>query len=66
MRDAAEAFVGYGVLEFAAFPADAILRRLSRDGYDGFVTLEPHIPKTAVQNVLERDAAFLKASLEKL
>lgn len=50
MRESTRDFIGYVPLPEAAFPVEAMVRRLQRDDYDGFVTLEPHVP---AENVVE-------------
>lgn len=44
MRGSEDAFIGYTSVPDGVANADGILRRLDRDGYAGYVTLEPHVP----------------------
>jgi sugar phosphate isomerase/epimerase len=50
MRESTRDFIGYVPLPDAAFNVEAIVRALKRDGYQGWVSLEPHVSE---ENVLE-------------
>ncbi len=43
MRDSRRDFIGYVPLPEASFNVDAIVRALKRDGYEGWISLEPHV-----------------------
>jgi len=63
MRDSETQRIGYLPLPDAAFGADAILRRLVKDGYNGFVTLEPHVPAEYVRAFYEAELPFVRSFL---
>jgi sugar phosphate isomerase/epimerase len=44
LRGSEDRYIGYTSIPEGAINADGVLRRLTRDGYTGFVTLEPHVP----------------------
>jgi sugar phosphate isomerase/epimerase len=52
--------IGYLPLPDAAFPVEAIVRRLKADGYAGFVTLEPHVPPEALEEFYAIEVPYLK------
>jgi sugar phosphate isomerase/epimerase len=62
MRDSDEP-IGYGVLAGADFNASGSIRAMQALGYDGWVTLEPHVGKDAILDVLRKDAMWLKSQL---
>lgn len=64
MRGSGRDHIGYVPLDEAAFPVEAIVRRLGADGYAGWVTLEPHVPAAVVPEFYARDLAYLRALLE--
>jgi sugar phosphate isomerase/epimerase len=47
MRDSTRDHIGYVPLPETTFNADAIVRALKRDGYNGYVALEPHVKSAA-------------------
>lgn len=61
MRESTRDHIGYVPLPEAAFPIEAIVRRLKRDGYSGFVTLEPHVPVSALLGFYTIEIPYLKA-----
>jgi sugar phosphate isomerase/epimerase len=64
MRDSTRDFIGYVPLPDAAFNVAAIVRALKRDGYRGWVSLEPHVPTaTDVLAFYEQEIPYLKALL---
>jgi len=48
--------VGQGAINYAG-----ILARLAADGYDGFVTLEPHVEPARIETTYEQTMAYLRA-----
>ena len=64
MRDPRDGHIGYVPLPEAAFPIEAIVRHLARDHYDGFVTLEPHVPPDALLEFYEIEIPYLRALLD--
>jgi sugar phosphate isomerase/epimerase len=64
MRDSEKEHIGYVPLPEAAFPIEAIVQRLKRDGYTGFVTLEPHVPADALLDFYAIEIPYLKGLLE--
>jgi sugar phosphate isomerase/epimerase len=63
MRDSARDFIGYVPLPEAAFPVEAIVRRLNRDGYDGWVTLEPHVKGEHILAFYDIEVPYLRGLL---
>lgn len=64
MRHSTRDYIGYVPLEEAAFSVDGIVRRLQADGYKGWITLEPHVPATAIPEFYKRDLAYLRSLLQ--
>lgn len=50
----------YPVLSEGAVNIDGLLRRLQKDGYDGYCTLEPHTTPENIETYYERDTAYLR------
>ena len=63
MREQPDRVIGYGTVADAGFNVDAILARLTRNGYAGWVTLEPHIPQSHILDVLAEDAHWVRQRL---
>jgi sugar phosphate isomerase/epimerase len=63
MRGQRDRYIGYVPLPEAAFNVDAIIRRLARDRYQGFVTLEPHVPPEQVLDFYKVEVPYLQARL---
>ena len=63
-RGSTDRYIGYGPLAASAFDVAGVVRRLRRDGYDGFVTLEPHVPPEHVETLLAADVAYLRKLLD--
>lgn len=63
MRGSADRYIGYVSVPEAAFNVDAILRRLARDGYEGFVSLEPHVPAARALDFYNADVPYVRARL---
>jgi len=58
--------IGCLPLSEAAFPVEAIIRRLRRDGYTGWVTLEPHVPVEALLEYYKVEIPYMLAQITKL
>ncbi len=63
MRNSREAWIGYVPLPDAAFNVERILRRLQEDGYNGYVTMEPHVPPEALKEYFDIEVPYLKSHL---
>jgi sugar phosphate isomerase/epimerase len=66
MRGETDRFIGYLPLPETAFNVDTILRRLAQDGYDGYITLEPHVPPNKVMEVLQIEAPYIQERLRRI
>jgi sugar phosphate isomerase/epimerase len=64
MRNSSSNRIGYVPLDEAAFPIETIIRALQADGYQDWVTLEPHVPADVVPEFYERDLAYLRKLLK--
>ncbi len=63
MRNSSRDHIGYVPMDEAAFPIETIIRALQADNYQGWVTLEPHVPAEVVPEFYERDLAYLRRLL---
>ena len=63
MRGRRDAWIGYVALPDAAFNVERILERIKADGYDGYVTLEPHVPSSALRHIFDIEVPYLKSHL---
>lgn len=63
MRGRRDAWIGYVPLPDAAFNVARILERIKADNYDGYVTLEPHVPSSALKDVFDIEVPYLKSHL---
>ncbi len=63
MRGRRDAWIGYVPLPDAAFNVERILQRLQDDGYDGYVTLEPHVPADALPTYFNIEVPYLRQRL---
>lgn len=63
MRGTDRDFIGYLPLPDAAFPIEAIVRSLKRDGYRGYVTLEPHVKSEHVLEFYDIEIPYLSRLL---
>jgi len=63
MRESERDYIGYLPLTEAAFPVEAIIRRLKQDGYAGFVTVEPHVPMNALLDFYAVEIPYLRSLL---
>lgn len=59
MRESTRDFIGYLPLPDAAFNVDAIVRALKRDGYQGWVSLEPHVSEKEVLEFYKVEIPYL-------
>jgi len=60
MRNSERDQIGYLPLPQAAYNVEAILNRLSADGYAGYITLEPHVPVGDVIRFYEIELPYLR------
>ncbi len=63
MRGRRDAWIGYVALPDAAFNVERILERITADRYEGYVTLEPHVPSTALRDIFDIEVPYLKSHL---
>lgn len=63
MRDSTRDHIGYLPLPDAAFNVEAIVRALKRDGYQGWVSLEPHVSEENVLNYYKVEIPYLRRLL---
>lgn len=63
MRGRRDSWIGYVALPDAAFNVERILERIKADRYDGYVTLEPHVPSSALRSIFDIEVPYLKAHL---
>lgn len=66
LRGSAERYIGYTPLPCGAINTEGILRRLAADGYQGFVTLEPHVPADQALAYYRVEAPYVRAHLDQL
>lgn len=64
LRGVADSYIGYVPLSASAYDVAAVVGRLVRDGYRGFVTLEPHVPAQEVETFLAADLDHLRPLLD--
>jgi sugar phosphate isomerase/epimerase len=60
MRDSTRDFIGYVPLPDAAFNVGAIVRALKRDRYQGWISLEPHVPEADVLEFYKQEIPYLR------
>lgn len=63
MRESTRDFIGYVPLPQAAFNVQGVVQALKRDGYQGFVALEPHVGSTDVLAFYAEEIPFVQALL---
>ncbi len=63
MRGSARDFISYVPLRDAAFNVEAIVRALARDGYGGWLTLEPHVTGADILEFYKREVPYLRKLL---
>jgi sugar phosphate isomerase/epimerase len=66
LRDSDDQYIGYVALPDSVVNNDGVLRRLARDGYDGFVTLEPHVDREQAQAFYQTEVPYLKGLLDRI
>ena len=66
MRDSNRDFIAYVPLPEAAFNVEAMIRALARDGYRGWLTLEPHVTGTDIIEFYRREVPYVKRLLAEL
>ena len=59
-RGSTDKYIGYLALSESAYDVEAVVARLARDGYEGLVTLEPHVPAEHVEAILRADLGYLR------
>lgn len=62
-RNFERCFIHYVPLQEAAFPIEGIMRRLKKDGYDGWVTLEPHVTAERALEFYAQEIPFVRSLL---
>ncbi|MCP5529292.1 MAG: sugar phosphate isomerase/epimerase [Opitutaceae bacterium] len=60
MRDSRRDFIAYVPLPEAAFNVEAMVRALRRDGYDGWLTLEPHVTGDDILEFYRQEVPYVK------
>ena len=65
MRGTDRDFIGYLPLPEAAFSIEPIVRRLKREGYKGFITLEPHVPAAHVLEYYAIEIPFIQNLIDR-
>jgi len=60
MRDSERDQIGYLPLPQTAYNVEAILDRLSADGYTGYITLEPHVPADDVIRFYDIELPYVR------
>jgi sugar phosphate isomerase/epimerase len=63
LRGVPDAHIGYVPIADGAVNIDGLLQRLARDGYRGFVTLEPHVPRAEAEAYYRAEVPYLSARL---
>jgi len=63
MRESTRDFIGYVPLPETTFNVEAIVRALKRDGYTGYVALEPHVQTAEVLEFYKQEIPFIQALL---
>jgi hypothetical protein len=63
MRNSTRDFIGYVPLPEACFNVEAIVRALKRDGYKGWVSLEPHVSENHVLDFYKIEIPYLRQLL---
>ncbi|GCE29546.1 hypothetical protein KDA_50300 [Dictyobacter alpinus] len=66
LRDTINAHIGYTTITDGVANADGILRRLVKDGYTGYITVEPHVPVEQALAYYRADMAYLHSRLQEL
>jgi sugar phosphate isomerase/epimerase len=66
LRGSEDAYIGYTSIQEGVANVDGILHRLARDGYTGFITLEPHVSVEDALTYYQADVAYMRARLKEL
>ncbi len=64
MRESTRDFIGYLPLPEAAFNVEAIVHALKRDGYQGWLTLEPHVASENVLGFYQKEIPYLRRLIQ--
>lgn len=63
LRGSEDRHIGYCPIPDGAVNVDGIIDRLARDGYQGFVTLEPHAPPEQAENIYRIEVPYMRERL---
>jgi sugar phosphate isomerase/epimerase len=66
LRGSDDRFIGYTSIPDGVVNADGVLRRLALDGYDGFVTLEPHVNAEEALDYYRIDVPYVQQRIRAL
>lgn len=66
LRGSADRFIGYTSIPDGVVNADGVLRRLARDGYAGYVTLEPHVDASEALDYYRIDVPYVRDRIRAL
>jgi sugar phosphate isomerase/epimerase len=60
LRGSDDRYIAYTALPDGVVNVDGVLRRLARDGYAGYVTLEPHVPAELAETYYRIDVPYVR------
>jgi sugar phosphate isomerase/epimerase len=66
LRGSEDRYIGYTSIPDGVVNADGVLRRLAQDGYDGFVTLEPHVNAEEALDYYRIDVPYVQQRIRAL
>lgn len=66
LRDQPNRYLAYVAIEDSAFNPQAFLTALAATGYDGPITIEPHVPVAHATAFYDRDVAYLRDALARI
>lgn len=66
MRGSDDRFIAYTSIPDGVVNADGVLRRLARDGYTGYVTLEPHVNPEEALDYYRIDVPYVQERIKAL
>jgi sugar phosphate isomerase/epimerase len=66
LRGSDDRYIGYTSIPDGVVNADGVLRRLAQDGYDGFVTLEPHVNAEEALDYYRIDVPYVQQRIRAL
>lgn len=66
MRGSDDRYIGYTSVPDGVVNADGVLRRLAQDGYNGFVTLEPHVNADEALDYYRIDVPYVQQRIRAL